>query len=42
MTKIVIGVFETNDFSDLSLFDLQVRIDTGVKTSSLHVDKIVK
>lgn len=42
MKKIVIGVLETCDLPDLNLFDLQIRIDTGAKTSSLHVDEIVK
>lgn len=42
MKKIVIGVLETCDLPDLNIFDLQIRIDTGAKTSSLHVDEIVK
>lgn len=40
MKKIVIGVLETCDLPELNIFDLQIRIDTGAKTSSLHVDNI--
>jgi hypothetical protein len=42
MSKIVIGVLETCDLPDLNIFDLQIRIDTGAKTSSLHVDDITR
>jgi hypothetical protein len=42
MKKIVIGVLETCDLPDLNIFDLQIRIDTGAKTSSLHVDDITR
>jgi hypothetical protein len=42
MTKIVIGALETCDLPDLNIFDLQIRVDTGAKTSSLHVDDIEK
>lgn len=40
MKKIIIGALETCDLPDLNLFDIQIRIDTGAKTSSLHVDEI--
>jgi hypothetical protein len=40
MTKTVIGALETCDLPDLNIFDLQIRVDTGAKTSSLHVDDI--
>ena len=36
----VIGNLENCDLPDLGIFDLQVRIDTGAKTSSLHVDNL--
>ena len=42
MTKIIIGALETCDLPELQIFDLQIRIDTGAKTSSLHVDDIKK
>jgi hypothetical protein len=42
MNKIVIGALETCDLPDLNIFDLQIRVDTGAKTSSLHVDEIIK
>lgn len=38
--KIVIGSLENCDLPDLGIFDLQVRVDTGAKTSSLHVDNL--
>lgn len=40
MKKIVIGVLETCSLPELNISDLQIRIDTGAKTSSLHVDDI--
>ena len=40
MTKMVIGNIELCALPDLGIGDLQVRIDTGAKTSSLHVDNI--
>ena len=40
MNKIVIGALETCDLPELKIFDLQIRVDTGAKTSSLHVDDI--
>lgn len=42
MTKIVIGALETCDLPDLNIYDLQIRVDTGAKTSSLHVNDIEK
>ncbi len=36
----IIGNIENCDLPDLGIFDLQVRIDTGAKTSSLHVDNL--
>ena len=42
MSKLVIGSLETCHLPDLNIFDLQIRIDTGAKTSSLHVDDIKK
>ncbi|WP_290700452.1 ATP-dependent zinc protease [Amphritea sp.] len=38
--KMIIGNIENCDLPDLGIFDLQVRIDTGAKTSSLHVDNL--
>lgn len=40
MDKIIIGSLEICDLPELGIRDLQVRIDTGAKTSSLHVDNI--
>ena len=40
MKKIIIGVLETCSLPELNISDLQIRIDTGAKTSSLHVDDI--
>jgi hypothetical protein len=41
-TKIIIGRLETIALPDLAISGLQVRVDTGAKTSSLHVDNITK
>ena len=38
--KMILGSLENCDLPDLGIFDLQVRIDTGAKTSSLHVDNL--
>lgn len=38
--KILIGSIEICDLPDLGIYDLQIRVDTGAKTSSLHVDNI--
>lgn len=40
MNKIIIGNLESCNLPDLGINDLQVRIDTGAKTSSLHVDNL--
>ncbi|MEH6557924.1 MAG: ATP-dependent zinc protease [Oceanicoccus sp.] len=38
--KIIIGNIENCNLPDLGIFNLQTRIDTGAKTSSLHVDNL--
>ena len=40
--KTLIGRLESIDLPELAIKDLQVRVDTGAKTSSLHVDNIKK
>lgn len=40
--KLIIGNIENCDLPDLGIFNLQARIDTGAKTSSLHVDNLVR
>ncbi|MBA6391316.1 ATP-dependent zinc protease [Colwellia sp. BRX10-3] len=40
--KAIIGRLETIALPELAITDIQVRVDTGAKTSSLHVDNIVK
>lgn len=40
--KLIIGRLESIALPELAIDDLQVRVDTGAKTSSLHVDNIVK
>lgn len=40
--KLIIGCLESCSLPDLSIKDMSVRIDTGAKTSSLHVDNIKK
>jgi len=40
--KIIIGRLESIALPQLGIDNLQVRVDTGAKTSSLHVDNIVK
>ena len=40
--KIIIGRLESIKLPGLAIEDLQVRVDTGAKTSSLHVDNLVK
>jgi len=40
--KIIIGRLESIALPELGIEDLQVRVDTGAKTSSLHVDNIKK
>ncbi|MDZ7924871.1 MAG: ATP-dependent zinc protease [Marinagarivorans sp.] len=39
-SKIIIGSLETCDLPQLGISNLQIRVDTGAKTSSLHVDNI--
>jgi hypothetical protein len=39
-TKVIIGSLEMCDLSELGIKDLEVRVDTGAKTSSLHVDNV--
>lgn len=38
--KTIIGRLESIALPELGISDLQVRVDTGAKTSSLHVDNI--
>ncbi len=39
-TKTIVGGLECCDLPDLELFNVQMRVDTGAATSSLHVDNI--
>ncbi len=39
-TKKVIGRIDKADFPELSLYDIQVKIDTGAYTSSIHCHNI--
>lgn len=41
-SKLIIGSLETCSLPDIGIDDLQVRVDTGAKTSSLHVDNLKK
>lgn len=38
--KMVIGSIEVCDLPDIGISSLQIRVDTGAKTSSLHVDNL--
>lgn len=38
--KLILGALEVCDLPELQISDLHVRVDTGAKTSSLHVDNI--
>lgn len=38
--NMIIGAIEACDLPDIGLTNLEVRVDTGAKTSSLHVDNI--
>lgn len=38
--KLILGALEVCNLPELQITDLQVRVDTGAKTSSLHVDNI--
>ena len=40
--KKIIGRLETVALHELGIAELQVKVDTGAKTSSLHVDNITK
>ena len=40
--KLIIGRLESIALPQLAIADIQVRVDTGAKTSSLHVDNINK
>jgi len=40
--KMVIGSLEVCDLPDIGITGLPVRVDTGAKTSSLHVDNLDK
>lgn len=40
--KLIVGCIETCALPELGIEDLQVRVDTGAKTSSLHVDNMKK
>lgn len=42
INKPIIGSIENADLPELGIFDLQIRVDTGAKTSSLHVDNIIR
>ncbi len=38
--KLILGALEVCNLPELHITDLQIRVDTGAKTSSLHVDNI--
>jgi hypothetical protein len=38
--KMIVGSLEICDLPDIGVEDLQIRVDTGAKTSSLHADNI--
>jgi len=38
--KLILGNLEVCDLPDIGVVDLQMRVDTGAKTSSMHVDNI--
>jgi hypothetical protein len=42
VNKTIIGSIETCSLPELGINDFNVRVDTGAKTSSLHVDNLTK
>lgn len=38
--KMIIGSLENCDLPEFGIYNMQVRVDTGAKTSSLHVDAL--
>ncbi|MEW4923491.1 RimK/LysX family protein [Algibacter sp. 2305UL17-15] len=42
MTKKIIGRVDKIDFPKLNLFDIEVKIDTGAYTSTIHCSKIIE
>lgn len=40
--KLIVGSIEFCDLPKIGITDLQVKVDTGAKTSSLHVDNMQK
>jgi len=40
--KLIIGSIEVCSLPEIGIDQLQIRVDTGAKTSSLHVDNIAK
>ncbi|HEY9135182.1 MAG TPA: ATP-dependent zinc protease [Pseudomonadales bacterium] len=40
--KLILGSIEVCDLPEIGISDLQIRVDTGAKTSSLHVDNLKK
>ena len=41
-SKLVLGNLELCNLPDIGVHDLEMRVDTGAKTSSLHVDNLEK
>ena len=42
MTKKIIGRVDKADFPTLNLMDIEVKIDTGAYTSSIHCYKVIE